>query len=304
MQVTKLVLDYSIPHATPGDKHYAEGYVNISCPFCNEANNKYHLGYNIEENYWHCWKCNWHSTVDVISTLLNLNSYETNKVIKKYKGKFQVKFKKPVNQIAPKKLILPSELGDFSKYQRKYLKNRNFDPDKLNQDWGVQGLGANSKLGDKDYSNRIFIPIFWNNEMVSFQGRTLNKKSDIRYKTCPKDIEVIHHKHILYGKQKHWGTTAILVEGVTDVWRLGFNAVCGFGTSIKTEQLRILIKNFTRIAVILDPDKAGKNKMRKILPEFWFHGIDAFPVETETDAGDMNQDDADHLVKQIMTKVY
>jgi hypothetical protein len=101
------------------------------------------------------------------------------------------------------------------------------------------------------------------NRLVSYQGRDYTGKQALRYKACRKEKELIHHKHILYGWDQ-LGDAAVIVEGITDVWRLGFGACCPFGIKYTPSQLRLLAEKKRRY-VLFDTEDKQARKMGKQL---------------------------------------
>ena len=61
-----------------------------------------------------------------------------------------------------------------------------------------------------------------------------------------------------------------------------------------------MVKNFRRIAVCFDDDPQAVVQANKLVSELRMRGIKAFRVPIIRDPGAMNQDDANHLVKEIM----
>jgi len=185
---------------------------------------------------------------------------------------------------------------------RKYLIRRKFDPDKLEREWGLLGTGPVSRLDRINYSRRILIPIHWDGKLVSFQTRDITGRSELKYLACSLEREKIPHKTILYGKQEAWNDTGICVEGVTDVWRLGPAAFAVFGIEYKPQQVRLIAKTFHRVAVVFDDDPQAVVQADKLVAELRFRGVDAWRVDIVGDPGDMDQDDADYLVREIVGK--
>jgi DNA primase len=118
---------------------------------------------------------------------------------------------------------------------------------------------------------------------------------------CPKDRELIPHKEILYGKQEYWKDNAICVEGPTDVWRFGVRSFAVSGIKFTPKQVRVMAKMFKRVAVCFDNDPQALIQANKLVGELKFRGVDAFRVDIEGDPGSMKQEDADYLVKQLIT---
>jgi hypothetical protein len=299
MDILQLYQDYSVDHLTEGHKHCREGWVNTPCPFCT-GNPGYHLGFNIEDNYYFCWRCGWHPISMTVGKLLNITEQEARKIIRQYGLILHLPKKNPVTITKVVDHRLPSGTGPLGKNHRAYLESRNFDPDKLERIWKLVGTGPISLLDGIDYKHRIVIPFIWDNKQVSFDSRDITGKHMARYMACPKERELIPHKEILYGKQEHWNGTGICVEGPTDTWRLGPFSFAVSGIKYTQVQLRIIAKSFKRVVVLFDNDPQAKIQGEKMVADLAFRGVDAFKVDIEGDPGSMKQSDADYLVKQLI----
>lgn len=293
MKIFDLYNDYHINHKTEGHKHCRPGWVNTSCPFCT-GNPGYHLGYSLEDNYFRCWRCGWHSKPDTIAALLGISKTAAIEIIKEYGGRSR-KLPNAKPNLQKKPFKFPSQTGPLEDRHMKYLKDRGFDPIELIHTWGLFGTGPVSKLDKIHYKNRILIPIYWNNKVVSFQTRSITSKTEIKYKACPKDREIIHHKHIIYKHPAYDGTTGICVEGVADVWKLGIEAFATFGVEYKNEQLLLMAKLYRNIAVIFDNDPAGIKNSKKLVADLHMLGVEAFRVDVKTDPGSMTKKEVKKL---------
>lgn len=298
MDIIQFYQDFSIDHRTEGHKHCRPGWVNIECPFCT-GNPGLHLGYDLEENYFTCWRCGSHSIVEVVAKLTNLKWKGAEELVKRYGGSSNVKMATKV-KTNTKPFQFPSSTGPLTQQHKNYLISRNFDADKIIHNWGLLATGAVSVLDGLSYKLRIIVPVIWERAAVSFISRDITNKSTLRYITCPIDREIIHHKSILYGKQERWKQEVVLVEGVTDVWRFGFNSCATFGIKYTNQQVRVISKLFKRVAVCYDDDPQAIIQSTKLVAELKFRGVDSFRVDIKGDPGSMKQDEADYLVKQLI----
>lgn len=302
MDVLRLLQDYGIDHVTEGHKHSRDGWVNTRCPFCS-GNEGMHLGWDIESEYWKCWRCGYHPPIKTLSVLLSLPTNETIALIKNY-GVVRSYVKKiPVGK---KEFILPSGITALKPRHKAYLKAREFSPNKIERLWGVKGTGPLSYLQDGDfeidYRFRIFVPINWNSELVSFDTRGITGKTDAKYKACPVNREIKERKRILYGNQEAWGNIGICVEGPTDVWRLGESSFAVSGISYTQDQVKEMAKIFTKIAVMFDDEPQAVKQGKKLVKDLQFRNVDAYQVKIKGDPGSLGSSTANKLVKQILNK--
>jgi hypothetical protein len=303
MNIVQLFQDFNIPHYTEGYKWCRPGWVNIECPFCT-GNPGPHMGFNLEQVHCFCWRCGWHPTIITISKLIHVNEFETEKIVKRY-GHIISHTKQKNTAPKEKEFKFPSAVHELKQNHKQYLLNRNFDPDYLESEWNLLATGPISLLHvDKkliNYKHRIIIPFIWNNNIVSFDSRDITGHATNKYQACPEQYEVITHKSILYGKQECWKSTGIGVEGPTDVWRFGPLSCAVSGIQFTSAQVRLIAKTFKCFAVCFDGGESqAKTQANKLVSELKFRGVDAFRVDIEGDPGDMQQSEADYLVKQII----
>lgn len=265
------------------------------------------MSWNIEDEFFLCWRCGYHPPVKTLSTLLGISTGETFTLIKNYGVVRSYVKKTPVGK---KEFILPSGIVRLTAAHKKYLKLRNFKPDKLERVWGLKSTGPLSYVyGDNkeyDYRFRIFIPINWNGILSSFDTRLaydLPKDSTkAKYKACPVDREIRERKKILFGNQEAWGDTGIGVEGPTDVFRLGESACATSGISYTQEQVKEIARIFKKFAVVFDDEPQAVKQGRKLVKDLQFRNVDAYQIKIKGDPGSMSDSEAKKLVKNILNK--
>jgi hypothetical protein len=302
MDIIRLYQDYDVPYQTEGHKHCRPGWANTACPFCT-GNPGLHLGASLDGGHFFCWRCGWHPPDKALSKLLGVSERDAKKIISQYGGRSQIAPEAKI-QIRTKAFKYPSNTGELRKAHRRYLERRNFDPDQIIQQWGIQGIGPMGFLDKVDYGRRILIPIYWDGNPVTFQARDITDQHPMKYLACMKEREIIHHKELIYGNQQFWGDTGICVEGVMDVWRFGVNAFATFGIEYTHKQLRIISKSFKRVAVIFDDELQAQNQAKKLVADLRFRGIDSFLIQIEGDPGGMDQGEANYLISNILNNKF
>lgn len=303
MDVRRFLQDYNIQFMTEGNKHCTSGWINIHCPLC-PGSQDYHLGIEETGNGVHCWRCGGHSLSEIVSRLLGISFGEAGTIIRKYSRGVIPRGQVEEAKVSIFPLKYPSPNMPLNKIGREYLRKRGFDPDKLEEDWGILQTGPISFLDKINYSHRILIPIYWDGEIVSFQARDITNRSDLKYLACPKRREKIHHKNILYGNQKYWkdSKALIVVEGVPDVWRFGPSAVATFGIEFKMNQVLELAKAHKKFFIIFDDEPQAQLKARELAVKLKTLGRWVQIVQIEGDPGEMEQEKADNLVKELLGK--
>jgi hypothetical protein len=302
MDIIRLYNDYGIEYRTEGHKHTRSGWVNTECPFCT-GNPGLHLGWNLKDEYFYCYRCGWKSTVKTISMLTHLQTYEVVDLLPKY-GINRTIIKQVIQ--SKKQFQLPTHTSFLKSSHKRYLIERGFNPDKLELMWGIKGTNPVSKLGSLSYKYRIIIPFIWNGEIVSFDSRDITDEAMNKYQACPAEYETIPHKAILYGNQEEWNPNlGICVEGPTDVWRIGYQAFATSGIQYTHEQVRVMSNTFRRIAVVYDDDPQAQVQAKKLVAELKFRNVDAFNVQIKGDPGSMNEKEVRELIGFInLTKAF
>ena len=277
-------------------KHTRQGWVNRPCPFCT-GNPGLHLGFNEKSGYFVCYRCGGHPVAKVVRALLNVSWYTANKIVKQYGGDSDYKTKvQRENREKGLEVKLPAGTKQMANMHTLYLRDRGFDPDQLYKTWGLLGTGSIGR-----YKYRIIAPVFFRGVLVSFQGRDITNKSSLKYKACPKHKERIHHKHVLYGFDLA-GRDVIVVEGITDAWRLGPGAVATFGIKYTWAQVQLL-STFRRVFVWFDEsDPEAVDKSQQLMLDLGSLGVESNAIWTGLggDPGDKTPEEAKYIMQDLL----
>lgn len=299
MDIVRLYQDYGLRIAPEDHKHTRPGWINVECPFCT-GNPGYHLGTTLDGAIFYCWRCGVKFPDQAISKLLHVSFSQAKRIIDEYAG-ISAKKKEVIIRIGARMHKLPSGCVPLLQSHAHYLEKRGFDPDQIKEEWNVVSTGPFSKLDGVDYSHRILAPVFWNHRQVTFQARDVTNKHPSKYLACMKERELIHHKHIIYLHKEWKGSTAICVEGITDVWRFGRASFATFGIEYKRQQVRLIASLFQRVPVCFDGgERQAQKQAKEMVRNLKARGVDSFLVTIEGDPGAMKQKDADYLVKQLI----
>jgi hypothetical protein len=284
--ITSLLQDHAIPFTTTG-KNSSPGWINTQCCFCPDHSD--HLGFNLAKEYVVCRKCGYHPLDATIAALLSLPVQEARRLIRQYRTGRPTRVEPIITPVRPdlvklpgKPLVIPPQFcatmpakapimagGYIVPPPLKYLQKRGFTGDHLNQLIDTYQLRDGGVVGP--YSHRIIAPVYFDGNLVSYQGRDYTGKSPLKYKACPKAEEVREHKHCLYGMDLVKGDTVVVVEGVVDAWKLGPGAVATFGTSFTWPQVRLLVERWGKRVILFDRDaKEQAYKLANALSGF--HG--------------------------------
>lgn len=291
LNIIQLYNDYNIDYTTYG-KNTTEGWVNTTCvnPFCNDFSN--HLGYNIESNYFYCWKCGYHSTYQILSWLLPNENVDHLMFQYSVRGLILSNLKKSEQYKKPDSIKLPGK--KLLRRHRQYLRSRNFDPDYLIEKYRILGTDY---FGD--YKNRIIVPIYFKEQLVGYQGRDITGKY-ARYKHCKKEDMVVNMHDILYNYDECKDNWVIVTEGIFKVWRLGKNVVATFGKNYSSSQVNLLNK-FKTVFVFFDPDIPGQKEAKKLVKDLDCVGIEeVYNIVNDKAPDDMNEKEVENFYKKIM----
>ena len=236
MNFVDILKEYHISIAPEGHQHGRGGWVNFDCPFCEKDSHKYHMGYNISYNYVNCWKCGTHYLLDTLIELTGLSVGECRKLLSGLETKRITKVDKGRG-----KLIIPFGVHRLIDAHHRYLQKRGYQSLDLATLWKLQGIGIAGNL-----SWRIFIPIYYHSEMVSWTTRSISDSPNVtRYISASTEQESISHKELLYGED-YARDTIIICEGCFDVWKIGVGAVATLGTGYSKAQVLKMIEHRNR----------------------------------------------------------
>lgn len=293
IDIIKIYRDFNIQTADERDKHYRNGWVNCACPFCT-GNPGFHLGFHINKQYFSCYRCGGKEIFYALKNLLKISTKQIKEII----GHDELRPKNKINKTEKaKEVVWPTGTIDgLNEQAKEYLIRRKFNPNKLQKEWNLKSTGNTGP-----YKFRILAPIYFHNKLVSFQGRDYSGLSAQKYKACAKDQEVIDHKEVLYGHDKASKyQKVVVVEGITDVWRLGAGAVATFGIEFTPAQISLLTRcRWEEFFIFYDPDHQGQKQAEKLAGYLEGIGKEVFILKSNVDPGDLSQNTADKLMKSL-----
>ena len=134
-----------------------------------------------------------------------------------------------------------------------YLAGRGFDPEQIGRFYNVHWCTQADRFICQD---RLIIPIYHNKKMVGWQARAAYD-CDWKMSYVPKyyNSPGTPLRHILYnfGNSVQY-RTGVIVEGVTDVWRLGPQAVGTLGGTFSIQQQSLFARGFKGYGGVYLPD--------------------------------------------------
>ncbi len=251
-----------------------DGQLRINCPFCPKIDKKFHL-YLTPEGKGFCHRCNtrFGNAVWAVMKLKNCNKREAEDILK------SDTFWNPqahLREASLSQYIIPPvkeiNIGDDV---YKYLTDRGMTYQTINQ-WRLRQIDYAKAvecnvLDEMPYlrNNMIFFPIFGRRgELVYYQLREIAEK--VFWNPSKWPIPKPFHLHNLWNLVNKGIRKCVLVEGFFDTFsldRIGVHSVSLLGTNLSREQEELLIINFDKFYVWLDPDadKHAKDICRQLL---------------------------------------
>ncbi|RLF30307.1 MAG: hypothetical protein DRN14_00190 [Thermoplasmata archaeon] len=284
--------DKGIAHMSEGHHHCHEGWVQVHCPFCSDGTEGWHLGWNEEHGAMNCWRCGRHTIWEYLhAVFLRVNIRELLQQYETGRPALTQKEQSP----RPTFVDPPPNCDRLKLTHTKYLIERGFDPKKLRREWGLKGTAGLSG----EWSWRIIAPIRDRmGQVVAYTGRALGKQMKPRWKTTSNEKMVQEPRQLIYGIEKVM-ESVLVVEGPSDVWRMGPGAVGVLGIDWTEEQASIL-RQFPRRYIMFDPQIQAQSRAQGLAE--W---LSPFPGVTEVidglkcDPGDLSQDEADNIMREL-----
>ena len=178
-----------------------------------------------------------------------------------------------------------------------YLMSRGFNPNRLSQFYGVRYCQASE---DFRALNRLIVPMLWEDKMRGWQSRYPGEKNwkdkqhsrESKYYTA----EGFHKADYLYNldtARKY--ETGVIVEGVTDVWRVGPQGMALLGKDVSDRQRALAMEHFRHnvLVLLLDADAWESEKTQSQIRWFNDHTLSgrfvAIQLPNGQDPGSMDR---------------
>ncbi|MDY6957852.1 MAG: hypothetical protein SVK08_01710 [Halobacteriota archaeon] len=274
------------------------GWIGIKCLWCSDRSN--HLGINLNSKAISCWKCPTKGTVlKLVMKLENLSIESAVVVLKEFSSVALLaeKFQRNLSTIHASELKFdPGFTSDIAPYCRRFLESRNFDPDYLFKKYGLMSAPITGK-----YKYCVIVPYYSFKTPITFIARHTAKKV---YLNCPDELCTENAKQLLYGQEK-CRDTVIVVEGVTDQWRIGDGSVALAGSGFTPRQVELLA-DFDRVFILFDPEDNAQQLAEKLqyLLVNHCHEVVILDLGVDHDPAELAPDDVKVLRNQVFSKMY
>jgi len=249
---------YDIEYTETG-RNIGSGYIGINpCPNCGAENN--HFGINRMSKSGNCFVCGKYiSLPEFIKLKLNITWSETYNIIRNFSSEIiEIEYRTANNNVQ-----FPTNIKSTPiKMAVKYLKKRGFNAEFIHNEYHLAYTGGDSFLKTKEttsnFNYRIIAPIIMNNKLVSYIGRDYTEQRSPKYMQPLIESCITTPKNSIYNYdalKQH--DNCIIVEGITDMWKLGGKTIAVMGKVVTTEQIAFLAEKQINTATILF-DEGGR----------------------------------------------
>lgn len=295
--IVQFLRDYNIDFSTKG-KNISRNWIGVNCPSCG-GDTGYHGAISPDGRRYNCWREGSLELAHIITLWLGVSKPEVYKLLAQYAGENSYILEAKRIQHADK-IDLPG--GALSDFHKKYLLQRNFDPEQLTTKYGFRGTGAFCQYKGQNFALSLIIPVFDRyGQLISFQARDITGKAPVRYRGLKEESSIKHYKDTLYNLQFAKGESIVLCEGVFDAIRGGDGFVCTFGTSLKTSQL-LELRDYKKVYMLFDSEQAAQDKAFRYGRDLSSVGIEVENICLnlgERDLGDLSVEEIESLRKEL-----
>lgn len=247
------------------------GWVGINCPFCGEEDG-FHMGY---KDGFVCWKCGPHRSGDTLAAALHIPMRAAIELANSITPEDPEDQDETQQAARKRKLVNPEGVGPLLKMHADYLRSRRLNPRELVNLWEIQGIGN----GHGFYSRRVYIPVMYRGQTVSWVTRAIDAHVERRYCAAGKDAEKLPHKQLLFGED-FAGSRIAVHEGPMDVFAIGPGATATLGTGVSIQQVRRIAKRPVRF-ICFDSSQQAQERAKALVDQLRIYPGKTFRVELD-----------------------
>jgi DNA primase len=288
-------------------KNISKGWIGIDCPFCGGLGQ--HLGIHKMNKVFSCFQCGKTGNMfELIQLFDNCSKKTVFDIIRKYSDYTgEVEFIE--RRQSADKSVFPSQVY-WKKITGKaceYLEERNFDPEKIHREYKIGFTRKCAELSFEEqklnFDNRIIIPMFMENKIVSYTARDYFNCRDPKYLNPLVECVEVPTASMVYNLHTVRNGKALIVEGVTDAWRMGRGAISLQGITFSEYQLWVLMKlNLTRTVVLYD--QGAEEKAQKLATRLSLFIPDvSYTILEEDDPASLSDQEAQYLKHELIGSI-
>jgi len=290
---SKVILEsMGIPFIEEG-KNVKRGNVCIHCPYCGSLDPSFHLGINIKNGRWSCWRNASHRGKDLaglISKVCHIPYKTAHGIVwsglrdrKGFKEQLQDILDKMTQEEKPKPIPWPKQFVPIMEKDRfwEYMRTRGYNTKALR--WVLKNYPI-YKANTGNYKDRVIFPIYdLSGNLTGWVGRAIGASKRRYMMEKWGNYGVLFRNRIAYG-----GRALVICEGPFDSLRvdylgrnLGIHSTALFSTNIKPSlirALRLLSNRYDTMVVLLD--KGEETNSIKVALEV---GAKVIPLRTVKD---------------------
>ena len=270
---TDILDEYGVSYITEGNSHCRDGWVQFDCPFCGRDSAKFHMGFSVDFHYTNCWQCGKHSVVSVLIEVTDLTAKKIVAILRDLPRSQTIKEK------VTGTLQLPDGVAPLKYAHKRYLESRGYVWKSIQNMWRIQGIGLSAT-----HPWRIFIPVYFKNEMVSWTTRSISPTNKQRYLNASVKQESMDRTSLLYGED-YCRHAIVICEGALDAWRIGAGATALLGLNVSAKQIERILKYPMRI-VCFDNQNEAQRRAKKLTDVLSLYDGETYNVQLDSkDAG-------------------
>jgi hypothetical protein len=281
--------DFQIPYGKTGI--VSRGRIGLPCPSKGINDIELHAAFNPASNSIYSWVIGAIPLKDYLE--FAAPGVPFHKLLKDYSTDFDY-----IERLQHKEnaKVLEYNFKPLGKVARKYLANRGFNVDELEEKYKFREGGI---IGDFAY--RVIIPVMdEKGKVLTYQGRSY-AGDKIRYKTLAIEKSLVDPKSVLFNLQNCKKDWVCVVEGPLDALKWGDDCCATLGTSTTEAQVQLLTK-YKKVVILFDSEETAQARAKKLAANASALGVPEVLVvdlETEKDLGAMSYEAANSLKKEL-----
>lgn len=293
-----------------GGKNISPDWIGIRCLWCDDKSN--HLGIHTSRGTINCYRCPIKGTVMRLIMKIERCDYNMALEIVANFAKFKTRHTLPLPQQKESKFEhlrrASRDVDILSQFNftdvalpihEDYLHNRYFDPLHIREKYKIKFCGP---VGQ--FKLRIIIPILVRGKCLSFTARDVTGHDNPPYRNCPNEEALVDTRELVYNIDNADSPDVLIVEGVTDVWRIGDNTVATLG--IKYTPMQVLsLTRYRRCFILYDAEDQAQQQADRLSKDLNTVVHEVINLQLpKGDPADLSDDDVKALRKQVFGRIY